>query len=179
MYLAQQFMNRFQMGYIQELRERQKWNQASPPLKVGEIVIVEMPNKKRLEWPLARVLEVHEGKDGHVRSATLWCKEGYMTRPVQRLVSLEIVGESPDKDLEFMTALEQGQEPSDVEEVDSTESEEEAPVPGKGQNPEQMKVQGKGKGQAKGLPGGQKAGGDQPSEQGEASEDDHRPTGAF
>jgi len=179
MYLAQQFMNRFQMGYIQELRERQKWNQASPPLKVGEIVIVEMPNKKRLEWPLARVLEVHEGKDGHVRSATLWCKEGYMTRPVQRLVSLEIVGESPDKDLEFMTALEQGQEPSDVEEVDSTESEEEAPVPGKGQNPEQVKVQGKGKGQAKGLPGGQKAGGVQPSEPGEASEDDHRPTGAF
>ncbi|GFR06711.1 hypothetical protein TNCT_704061 [Trichonephila clavata] len=42
-------------------------------MKVGEIVLVENPNKKRLYWPLAKVLELLPGRDGNIRTLKLKC----------------------------------------------------------------------------------------------------------
>ncbi|GFR03116.1 hypothetical protein TNCT_478121 [Trichonephila clavata] len=59
-------------------------------MKVGEIVLVENPNKKRLYWPLAKVLELLPGRDGNVRTLRLKCGNAEIIRPVQRLFPLEI-----------------------------------------------------------------------------------------
>jgi hypothetical protein len=46
---------------------RGKWFQKRKNLKEGDVVLLIEPNAKRGEWPLARVVEAHSGKDGLVR----------------------------------------------------------------------------------------------------------------
>ena len=58
-------------------------------LRVGDIVLID-DNSKRISWPLGKVIELHPGHDGHVRTVTLRTKLGVKKRPVQRLVPLEI-----------------------------------------------------------------------------------------
>ena len=42
-------------------------------------------------WPLARITDVHEGSDGHVRSATLRTKDTTVVRPITKLCLSECV----------------------------------------------------------------------------------------
>ena len=89
LHLQKVLLRRFIKDYIQALRPRQKWHEEKDSLKVGDLVFVEEAGK-RLTWPLAKVIELHPGKDGIVRSVSLRTKFGVKKRPVQRLVPLEI-----------------------------------------------------------------------------------------
>ena len=90
----QDFCQQFQKDYIQTLRERQKWHKVQDvPIKKGSLVLIEEA-RKRLFWPMGRVLEVQTGRDGIARSATIRTQNGTTRRPFQRLVPLEI---SPGK----------------------------------------------------------------------------------
>ena len=40
------------------------------------------------KWPLARVVQIHPGRDGLVRVATIKTKTGVYTRPVTKLALL-------------------------------------------------------------------------------------------
>ena len=82
-------LRHFVRTYLQAIRPRPKWHQAKDALKVGSLVFVQEP-MKRLMWPLAKVVELHPGRDGHVRTVTLRTQLGIKKRPVQRLVPLEI-----------------------------------------------------------------------------------------
>ncbi|UYV64264.1 hypothetical protein LAZ67_3000102, partial [Cordylochernes scorpioides] len=70
----------------QETRRRSK----TRPIKVGDLVLIGQDNAKRVNWPLARVVEVYPGRDGPVRVAKLRTSKGVQIRPVQRLYNLEI-----------------------------------------------------------------------------------------
>ncbi|GFQ69413.1 hypothetical protein TNCT_20561 [Trichonephila clavata] len=59
-------------------------------MKVGDTVLVENPNKKRLYRSLAMVLELLPGRDGTVRALRLKCGNAEIIRTVQRLFPLEI-----------------------------------------------------------------------------------------
>ena len=83
--LSRKFVNNYIMG----LRQRKKWHQQQPELQPGQLVLLDEPTK-RLQWPLGRVVQVHPGRDGVVRSATIRLKTGIKKRPIQRLVPLEI-----------------------------------------------------------------------------------------
>lgn len=86
-------MSRFCKDYLQSLRQRQKWHNPKEDLKVGQIVLIDTPNKKRVLWPMARVTEAFPGRDGRVRSVMLKTEKGSFRRPVQKVVPLEIIGE--------------------------------------------------------------------------------------
>lgn len=58
-------------------------------LKVGELVVLRN-EKKRNEWPLARIVELIPGKDGISRIAKVKTKDGEFLRPVQKLHPLEM-----------------------------------------------------------------------------------------
>ncbi|GFQ67791.1 integrase catalytic domain-containing protein [Trichonephila clavata] len=60
------------------------------PLGHRGLVLVENPNKKRLYWSLAKVLELLQGRDGNIRTLKLKCGNAEIIRPVQRLFPLEI-----------------------------------------------------------------------------------------
>ena len=75
------------------LQRRQKWNKDNRDLKVGDLVLVVNDQTHRNAWPLARVLEVFEGGDNHVRSVKVKTAAGTYVRPVQKLCLLEGVDE--------------------------------------------------------------------------------------
>ena len=68
---------------------RNKWNKDDlRQLKVDDLVWAVNEKVKRSNYKMARVLEVQEGSDGIVRSATVVTKDGKLKRPVVKLTPL-------------------------------------------------------------------------------------------
>ena len=54
----------------------------SSRLRVGDIVLVKNPAKKRQHWKLGKILELIPGSDGNVRTVKIFRgDEGYRTNP--------------------------------------------------------------------------------------------------
>ena len=88
--LQQSWTKRWVQEYLPTLQPRQKWHKKHDNLTPGSLVLVQKENQKRHLWPLARIEEVHIGRDGNVRSATLRDgKNNIIRRPIQNLVLLE------------------------------------------------------------------------------------------
>ncbi|GFY60050.1 DUF5641 domain-containing protein [Trichonephila inaurata madagascariensis] len=51
---------------------------------------VSRDNTKRIEWPLAKVMELYPSKDGSIRLVKVKMKSGEFLRPVLRLIPLEV-----------------------------------------------------------------------------------------
>ena len=75
--------------YMPLLSPRQKWLTESPPCKIGDLVLISEDKVKRGQWPLARVVQVFEGRDGLIRSVMVRTRKGLLRRPVQKLHLLE------------------------------------------------------------------------------------------
>lgn len=58
--------------------------------EVGEVVLIASDDKKRLEYPMARILQLIKGTDGNIRVAKVKTSGGVLTRPLQRLIPMEI-----------------------------------------------------------------------------------------
>jgi len=80
---------RFRREYLALLVQRGK-EPGAPSLKVGDVVLVGADNKKRWEWPMARIEELIPGRDGNIRVARVKTGRGSMVRPLQRLYLLEV-----------------------------------------------------------------------------------------
>lgn len=83
---------RFKMEYLGELVHSR--NKKGETIKVGDVVLVGADGTKRIDWPLAQVVELFNGRDGVQRVARLKLAHGELIRPVQRLYPLELKGES-------------------------------------------------------------------------------------
>ncbi len=91
--LRQQLRERFRQEYLSELVHHTVNKGTMTQLRVGDVVLVETENKKRVNWPLAKVMEVYPGIDGVVRSVKVKVVKGnkisILTRPTKRLYLLE------------------------------------------------------------------------------------------
>ncbi|GFU29513.1 DUF5641 domain-containing protein [Nephila pilipes] len=74
---------------ISELIQKQNDNPMREP-RVGEVVLIGDDNKKRLFWPIAKIIELIPGRDGEIRTVRLKTQHGSVIRPVQRIFPLEI-----------------------------------------------------------------------------------------
>ena len=83
------FWKRWQREYVLSLQARTKWRSPQKDLAEGDVVMMADSSVSRGQWPLARVVKVHRGTDGHVRVVDVKCKGKVYTRPVVRLVHLE------------------------------------------------------------------------------------------
>lgn len=82
---------RFRTEYLGQLSRRSKYKNNDRVWKMGEIVLIGSDNEKRLNWPLARVIGVINGRDGVVRVLKLrTANNSELVRPVQRVLPLEI-----------------------------------------------------------------------------------------
>jgi hypothetical protein len=86
--LKEDLRKRFRSEYLGVLMMKSK--RSTRNLKVGEVVIVETDDKRRLNWPLAVVEELVPGRDGQVRLAKLKTNSGIILRPVQKIYPLEV-----------------------------------------------------------------------------------------
>ena len=112
--LVNQFWKRWSKSYLQELNVCQKWNTAQPDVKVGDVVLISEDNVRRCKWPMGRIVDVHPGKDGLVRTVTLKTKAGQLKRPVQRLHLLETIVESRQESLKKADVNKDGLDPDKV-----------------------------------------------------------------
>jgi hypothetical protein len=70
-HLLNKFWKRWQAEYLQTLQPRQKWQQETPNLASGDIVIIKDENSPRCKWPLARVEEAIESSNHKVKKLLL------------------------------------------------------------------------------------------------------------
>ena len=89
-YLTDMFWRRYIRSYMTELQRRQKWHQARPNLKEGDLVLIVGENVPRRLWPLGIIKAVNTGRDGLVRSCRVKTRATEFVRPITKLVSLEI-----------------------------------------------------------------------------------------
>lgn len=80
---------RFRTEYLSQLMFRGE-KKETRKIKVGDIVLIGDDIHKRIDWPLARVVEVIAGRDGNARVYILKTKNGLLKRAIQRIYPLEI-----------------------------------------------------------------------------------------
>ena len=89
--LLQHFWNRWRQEYCTSLREFHKVSgQNEVELKVGDIVQVHS-DTKHVNWRLAVVERLIEGKDGLVRAAEIKTSTGFTSRPITKLYPLKVI----------------------------------------------------------------------------------------
>jgi len=109
--LQQELKNRFQREYLSQLVQRAKEVNNQQP-KVGDVVLVGSEDKRRLQWPLARIVELIPGRDGVVRTTRVKALHGILLRPIQRLFPLEVSSAAE------VHALQERKQHADIPELD-------------------------------------------------------------
>ncbi|GFX43104.1 DUF5641 domain-containing protein [Trichonephila clavipes] len=54
------------------------------------MILIGNDNKKRLSWPIAKIIELIPGRDGEIRTVRLKTQHGTVIRPVLRIFPLEV-----------------------------------------------------------------------------------------
>lgn len=70
------FWQNWSAEYLQSLQRRQKWNTVADSISVGDLVLIKNEFTPPTRWPLAKVTEVHPGKDDLIRVVTLMTAKG-------------------------------------------------------------------------------------------------------
>ena len=87
-YLANEFWNRWRSEFLPTLQERKKWVRSERNIAINDILLLVDANLPRNKWPLARVTETQEDKDGHVRKVKILTGQSVYERPVHKLILL-------------------------------------------------------------------------------------------
>ena len=78
--------------YLRSLRERHllKHGDKKCTLAVGDVVVIQSPERNRNCWPLGIVEQLIEGRDGVIRGARLRAGRSHLERPIQHLYPPEL-----------------------------------------------------------------------------------------
>ncbi|KAF8785520.1 hypothetical protein HNY73_011043 [Argiope bruennichi] len=98
--LIQDFRSRFEKENLGQLRQKRPGT-ADYDFKVGDIVIIEEPSKKRVFWSLEKVISLFPGRDGKVHTLKLKYKNSELIRPIQRVCPLEVPFVNYDEIVKF------------------------------------------------------------------------------
>ena len=85
--ITTQYWRQFLRDYVSTLHKTEKWVRNEPPLAVGDVVAILHQGTTQGRWPLGRIAEVHPGKDGVIRAATVQTWVGGRRSEVRRSVS--------------------------------------------------------------------------------------------
>ena len=86
--LVRHFWKRWSEEYLTSLNRYNQWRHQSKNLETGDIVLLKEDGIVPTQWPIARITEVHPGKDGLVRVATVKTVKGIYKRPVSKIALL-------------------------------------------------------------------------------------------
>ncbi|XP_046145616.1 uncharacterized protein LOC123988902 [Osmia bicornis bicornis] len=87
---VQHFWSQWSRHYLQRLQSISKWHHPSNDIKTGSLVLLTNEHLPPSKWPLARVTEVHPGKDALTRVATVKTATTTLVRPITKLVILPV-----------------------------------------------------------------------------------------
>lgn len=94
--LAERFWSAFIKHYLLGLQTRGKWQNSSPDVEVGMVVLVIDPPVPRSSWQIGKVVKVFPGIDRRVRTAEVKIKDRVYTRPIARLIVLPEIADAED-----------------------------------------------------------------------------------
>jgi hypothetical protein len=86
--LQQHFWRRWQREYIGELQQRIKWRNSKLQLEKDAMVLIRDDNTPPLRWKIGRILDVHSGRDGINRVATILTSSGTIKRSFSKICPL-------------------------------------------------------------------------------------------
>ena len=83
---------RWSKEYVRELRGLRRPSGRCEDPKVGDLVLISDDlNRSPVSWKKARITQLHQGRDGRVRSVTMKAGDSHLTRAIQRIHLLEAV----------------------------------------------------------------------------------------
>ena len=85
--ITTQYWWQFLRDYVCTLHKTEKWTRGEAPLSVGDVVAILHQGTPQGRWPLGRIVQVHPGKDGVIRAATVQTWVGGRRSEVRRSVS--------------------------------------------------------------------------------------------
>lgn len=88
--IVQQTWKKWKMEYLTQLNIRSKWLQPQRNLQVGDLVTIQDENMPPGKWQMARVIDLHPGRDGYVRVVSLKTTNGIIKRPTVKLCHLPL-----------------------------------------------------------------------------------------
>ncbi|KAF8773545.1 hypothetical protein HNY73_016200 [Argiope bruennichi] len=94
--IIQVLKERFRKEYLDQLVQRHRQHPQSSNIHIGDIVLIGDDVKKRLQWPLARVIELIPGKDGHVRTVRVKTQHSTLVLEVSGIDFQKQLGPSAD-----------------------------------------------------------------------------------
>ena len=74
--------------YLSTLNRYNKWRYQTRNISVGNVVILKEDSVIPTKWPLAKVVQIHPGRDNIVRIATIRTSKGTYHRPIAKLAML-------------------------------------------------------------------------------------------
>jgi len=83
--LSQQFWDRWQAEYLQELQRRNKWADGEDNIELNTLVLLKEDHVPPLQWTLGRVAALFPGQDGIVRVVSVKTRSGEVKRSVKKL----------------------------------------------------------------------------------------------
>lgn len=86
--MTQHLWDRWSHEYLQQLQRRVKWKTQREQPKIGDLILLRHETTPPSRWPLGRIIDVHPGKDGLVRVATVRTATTTLQRPTVKLVIL-------------------------------------------------------------------------------------------
>ncbi|XP_074112202.1 uncharacterized protein LOC141535931 [Cotesia typhae] len=94
----QQFWNRWSTECLSAHQSISKWRNQQDDIKIGSLVLITDERFPPSKWPLARVIQLHPGKDGLTRVATLKTATTTLTRPIIKLALLPLAPHQESSD---------------------------------------------------------------------------------
>ena len=86
--LRTEFLQLYIDRYLADLAKTPRWHSEKSPLKVGDLVIILDPLRKRRDWPIGQIEQTIPGQDGLIRTAVIRTARGLATRSVRSLVRI-------------------------------------------------------------------------------------------
>ena len=89
--MKQLFWSRWTKEYLNEQTVKKKWHTGGNfDAKIGTIILMKDDNLSPLQWKLARIIELHPGKDNIVRAVTVSTGHAQYKRCVRKIAPLPI-----------------------------------------------------------------------------------------
>lgn len=90
--MRQHFWDRWYKEYLNELTTRNKWkfDTDQSNITIGRLVIVKEDNQPPMVWKMARIVNVHPGQDGVIRTVTVRTASSTLKRPLKKLCLLPV-----------------------------------------------------------------------------------------
>lgn len=88
--LKQHFWERWSKEFVSELQQRVKWKRTQSQLQENSLVLIKEDNQPPMQWKLGRVTQIHPGRDGIPRVASIRTAGGMVKRAFSKICPLPV-----------------------------------------------------------------------------------------